>query len=170
MTAGSGIYHSERNQNDSPLRFLQIWITPRARRLTPSYGGFDGTTEAAREARRNKLSWLVSDAASSRPAPVKIQQDANIFVSELDPSREASFSLRPDRQAYLVCVEGSVEVGPSASPSGEDGGSAITTSSLEMHDAAELTGAGELKLTAAAQGAHVLLIEMAAGPGGRQDL
>ena len=30
MTAGTGIQHSEHNRQDTPLRFVQIWITPRA--------------------------------------------------------------------------------------------------------------------------------------------
>ena len=37
---------------------------------------------------------------------IKINQDANIFVSEF--SRQVSFPLRAGRQAYVLCIEGSV--------------------------------------------------------------
>ena len=37
---------------------------------------------------------------------IKINQDANIFVTEF--SRQVSFPLREGRQAYVLCVEGAV--------------------------------------------------------------
>ncbi len=38
MSAGSGIMHSEYNASDSePVHFLQIWIQPKFRGITPSY-------------------------------------------------------------------------------------------------------------------------------------
>lgn len=169
MSAGRGIRHSERNLKDKPLRFLQIWMTPRERNLPPNYGGFDGSTDAARKARRNQFAWLVGDANSptGSKAPVTIQQDANIGVSELDPDQQLTFKLEAGRQAYLVCIEGAVELADASSGGDSESGEC---SQLEMHDAAELRGAGELRLKASTQGTHVLLIEMAAGPGGRKDL
>ena len=38
MTAGTGIRHSETNQGDNPLRFIQTWIVPRVDGLKPKYG------------------------------------------------------------------------------------------------------------------------------------
>ena len=38
MSAGTGIMHSEKNHNaDEDVRFLQIWVFPNQRELTPSY-------------------------------------------------------------------------------------------------------------------------------------
>jgi redox-sensitive bicupin YhaK (pirin superfamily) len=39
MTAGSGVRHSEfNNDSEQDLRFIQMWFTPRASGLTPNYG------------------------------------------------------------------------------------------------------------------------------------
>jgi len=38
MSAGTGIYHSEYNKNaDKPVKFLQIWVFPNKRNVTPRY-------------------------------------------------------------------------------------------------------------------------------------
>ena len=43
MTAGSGIVHSEHNlHEEKPLRFIQMWITPKRDNLKPNYGSFSG--------------------------------------------------------------------------------------------------------------------------------
>lgn len=159
MTAGSGIVHSEQNNEDSPLRFIQIWITPRARGLTPAYGSFDGSSSKEKEARRNKLVQLVGDKRQSAHSsvPVRIEQDCSMFVSELDPSKGVDFSLQPGRQAYLLSVEGALLVTC-------DG----KKTKLERHAAAEIRGDGELRISASDETAsHFLLLEMAEGSGGR---
>ena len=38
MSAGSGIMHSEYNDTNEPLRFLQIWILPDEKNAEPNYG------------------------------------------------------------------------------------------------------------------------------------
>ena len=49
MTAGRGVYHQEHNLHDTlPLRFIQIWITPRTRGLKPNYGSGRGDIERRR--------------------------------------------------------------------------------------------------------------------------
>ena len=41
MTAGSGVSHSEHNHDQkNPLRFIQIWLSPRSKNLKPNYGSF----------------------------------------------------------------------------------------------------------------------------------
>lgn len=44
MTAGKGLSHSEHNLDKAkPLRFVQMWIVPRTRGLTPNYGSSKGS-------------------------------------------------------------------------------------------------------------------------------
>ena len=158
MTAGTGIRHSEHNLESAPLRFIQIWITPRAHGLQPTYGGFDGATPAAQQARTNALVQLVGDSEqpSHGAAPVQISADCAMHVAELEAGRAVEFALGKRRQAYLLCVEGAL-----AAAGGE------ATMKLVRHDAAEVRGEGTLQLTARDGPAHVLLMEMAEGAGGR---
>ena len=92
MTAGTGIRHSEHNLNKTePLRFIQMWIQPRERNLTPNYGSGIGTFEG----RHNKFAHLVSDVQNPvSETPVKINQDVNIFVSEFDAGKDVEFNLK----------------------------------------------------------------------------
>jgi redox-sensitive bicupin YhaK (pirin superfamily) len=147
MTAGTGIRHSEHNlHRTKPLRFIQSWVMPRSRGLNPKYGSMPGNEEAA-AVRNNNWAQLVSDVETSTRTPVKINQDCNVFVTELDSGRDASaLSLETSRQAYLLCVEGSVTLGDKKQ--------------LRQHDAAELKGPLSLEMTAGSEGALVLVFEM----------
>mmetsp|Transcript_342 Transcript_342/g.620 ORF Transcript_342/g.620 Transcript_342/m.620 type:complete len:174 (-) Transcript_342:126-647(-) len=149
MTAGTGVTHSEHNLDKRhPLRFIQIWITPLSQGLQPNYGSMKGSD--VKELRKNKWGHLVSDVANIEVStPVKINQDANIFVSELEPGTKTSFQIAKGRQAYLLCIEGSVEVEGTRGAEG-----------LSAHDAAEVVGPAGLEFEAGEAGAHCLLIEM----------
>lgn len=77
-----------------------------------------------------------------------IFQDANIYVSEMKPHLEYSLSLSHNRQAYMVCIEGSLE---------------INGVSLDQRDAIEILptkGEMDLSITAGNNGTHLMLIEM----------
>jgi redox-sensitive bicupin YhaK (pirin superfamily) len=152
MTSGSGVRHSEHNLvKDKSLRFIQSWIVPRARGLTPAYGSMEGTATTA-EARRNRWAHLVSDAnAKDVDTPVKIHQDCNMHVAELEPGAACtSLRLAEGRQAYMLVMEGSVRA---------RAGDADVN--LRQHDACEAYGVASLELEADQQGAFVLLFEMA---------
>ena len=51
---------------------------------------------------------MVSDEKGD--AKVKIHQDANIYVSELDAQREIRFSIGSKREIYFVQIEGDSDV------------------------------------------------------------
>ena len=77
-------------------------------------------------------------------------------MSELEAGRAVELPLKKGRQAYTLCLEGSVSAGEAGTPLG-----------LARHDAAEWRGEGTLRLAAEGGPAHVLVMEMAEGPGGR---
>ena len=75
MSAGTGVFHSEKNDGEEILRLLQIWILPDRSGYTPQYG------EACIpwEDRENRLLHIVSGHKNT--AYVKIHQDMDIYVS-----------------------------------------------------------------------------------------
>lgn len=147
MTAGTGIKHSEHNlDKEAPLRFIQSWVVPRRRGLPPNYGSLVGD-EAAAAARKDQWAHLVADAESTVPAPVLINQDCNVFVTELGPNAAGPpLMIEPSRQAYLLCVEGDAVL-PGGTP-------------VRRHDAAKLRGPLSLEAVAGPQGAMLLVFEM----------
>lgn len=137
MSAGSGISHSEINEGDEPTRLLQIWILPNKKSLEPAYGEHKFNWHE----RENKLLHLVSSKTGS--APVKLNQDVNIYAIELDTGATFDFSVGQNRQCYVVQVEGS---------------STINGFSLKEKDALETVGQS-LKISAPGK-THLLFIEM----------
>jgi redox-sensitive bicupin YhaK (pirin superfamily) len=86
------------------LRFIQIWLNPHSKNLKPNYGSF--TSKPAD--RQNKWAHLVTDVNSNDSvAPIKINTDANFFVTQTQAGHNMTFELKAGRQAYMICVEGS---------------------------------------------------------------
>lgn len=170
MTAGRGVEHSEHNLHRSePLRFIQMWFTPRTRNARPNYGSFVGDAAA----RKNQWAHLVSDNQNpiSPSPPIQINQDANIHVAELDAGRSVHFEVQEGRQAYLLCLEGSVTL----QGSGLGKNDLALQEQLDRHDAAEIYGPLSFTLTAETlvdtkEGAHMLLVDMPYTGQGRRDL
>ena len=126
MTAGAGVSHSEHNLDpNNDLRFIQIWINPRKRGLRPNYGSFVGDEKS----RLNRFAHLVSDVQdTSSSTPISINQDANIFVAEIEKSNgPVPFDVKDGRQCYILCIEGGMVVNENRYK-------------LNRHDAAEVAG------------------------------
>lgn len=106
MSAGTGITHSEYNPNaDREVRFLQIWLFPRSKNLTPRY---DQKT-IADLLQPNEMSVVLSPNAQDKG--VWIHQDAWFSMGEFDQSTELIYdSKKSGNGAYLFVLEGSVEV------------------------------------------------------------
>jgi redox-sensitive bicupin YhaK (pirin superfamily) len=100
MSAGTGVLHSEYNLGEETLRFLQIWVLPVKNGLEPNYGDFRFNWED----RKNNWLQMVSDINGN--APIKINQDANIYSLELEQGKNIEFPVKEGRQAYLVQIEG----------------------------------------------------------------
>ncbi|MGE4273971.1 MAG: pirin family protein [Desulfitobacterium sp.] len=137
MSAGTGVYHSEHNLGDSLLRFLQIWVIPDKKGHTPNYGDFKFNWDD----RKNKWLHIVSDKKGD--AIIKINQDVNIYVLELEAGKEIDFPVGKDRQAYMVQIEGAA---------------LVSNIPLEKRDALEITE--EVIELKASEKSHYILIEM----------
>ncbi|MDZ7818112.1 MAG: pirin family protein [Aliarcobacter sp.] len=102
LSAGDGIYHSEHNLHKSDdLRLLQIWIIPPKHGLPRLYG----SKRFEEIDRKNKLLNIVSSQNGN--ADIKIYQDINIYVSELETNKSLEFEIKENRQVYFVQIEGS---------------------------------------------------------------
>lgn len=137
MSAGTGVYHSEHNLGKDELRFLQIWIFPDKEDYKPNYGDyrFDWSD------RQNK--WLHMVSSRNGNAPIKINQDTNVYSLELDKGKEINFQVNEGRQAYLVQIEG---------------GAIINDIELNNRDGMEIVE--EDILIKAKDTSHILILEM----------
>lgn len=140
MSAGSGVTHSEFNHADSVLRLLQIWVKPNQLNVTPNYGDYRFLMD------ERKSKWLhlvgsVDDKQSN--APINIYANVNFYATTMSENEKMKFDIRQGRQAYLVLIEGEVE---------------INGIKLMKRDALEITEENIEILTH--EFAHILLIEM----------
>ncbi|MBS4211604.1 pirin family protein [Neobacillus rhizophilus] len=140
MSAGTGVFHSEHNLGSETLRFLQIWILPDRAGYEPNYGDYRFNWED----RHNE--WLHMVSSKEGDAPIKINQDANIYSLELEAGKEISFPVSEGRQAYLVQIEGN---------------STINTLTLNTRDALEIVEE-DIQINSN-ETSHILLIEMKKG-------
>ena len=105
MSAGTGIYHSEANNSSTEvLRALQIWILPDFRNHVPNYGEYRFEWSD----RKNKFLHMVS--SKSGAAPIKINQDINIYTIFLEKGLSEEFQVTKGRQVYYVQIEGEADV------------------------------------------------------------
>jgi quercetin 2,3-dioxygenase len=105
LSAGDGIYHSEHNLHKTKdLRLLQIWIVPPKAGLPRLYG----SQKFEEIHRKNKLLNIVSGQNGS--ADIKIYQDINIYVSQLDSDKILDFNIKEDKQIYFVQIEGTSNI------------------------------------------------------------
>ncbi len=118
LSAGSGITHSEFNPSRSePLHFLQIWIQPRERGLTPSYTEWQPKPEDA----RNPKVLIISP--DGRDGSATIHQDADIYRVRLEPGATVTHKLRPGRGAWLHVAQGALTLDGVALATGDGAGS-----------------------------------------------
>lgn len=103
MSAGTGITHSEFNpSSDEPVHLYQIWLYPERKGLEPSY-------EQKRfplDEQQNRLRLVASPTAAE--GSLKIHQDAQIFLSQLQEGQQVAHDVAPNRHAWLQVLRGSV--------------------------------------------------------------
>jgi quercetin 2,3-dioxygenase len=114
MSAGSGVRHSEFNpSSENPVHFLQIWITPDATGIEPSY-------EEKRFEPLEKRGRLRLIASPDRAhGSVLIHQDARVYAGLFDGAERATLAIADDRRVYLHVVRGHVSANGVALGSGD---------------------------------------------------
>ena len=139
LSAGDGIFHSEKNDSNADLRLLQIWIFPPKKGLPRLYGSH----RYKEEERANKLLNIVS--SQDGQSPIKIYQDIDIYVSEQDFGKTFEYEIKENRQVYFVQIEGK----------------SLLNNNVELNfgDACEITNESVLKIEALEK-SHFLFIDM----------
>ena len=106
MSAGTGIYHSEYNPDAShPAKFLQIWLFPNKRNVTPRYDQIvlDKTE------RKNEFVQILSPNADD--AGVWIYQDAWFNLATFEAGHSQNYPMHAKGNGlYVFVLEGELEV------------------------------------------------------------
>lgn len=141
MSAGTGIYHSEYNKNkDIPVKFLQIWVFPDKRDVTPRYDQITLNTEK----RRNRLQQVVSPYPDDEGA--WIHQNAWFHLGKFDEGLASKYEIkRKGNGVYAFVIKGSFN---------------IEGKTLNERDGMGIWDTDKINLTAETQDAEVLLIEV----------
>lgn len=141
MSAGSGILHSEWNANgQAPVHFVQMWVVPDGGQLPATYEARDISGEL-------DGGGLVP-VASGRPgfgSAISIRQrDAALYAARLRPGGSITLPAAP--YVHLFVALGAVELEPAGR--------------LEQGDAARVRSSDGSRVTAAGNGAEILVWEM----------
>ncbi len=114
MSAGKGIFHSEFNASDKEiLKLYQIWIMPNQNGIKPAYEDISYDVSE----KKNKLLLVASN--NHADGVIFINQDAKIFLSDLDAGKSVSYKTEKSRGIYLHITNGSVEVAETKLSSGD---------------------------------------------------
>ncbi|MCC5901809.1 MAG: pirin family protein [Halomonas sp.] len=138
MSAGTGVQHSEFNHSkENGLHFLQIWIEPAQRGITPGY------EQKAFPAAERQGQWRLVVSQEGRDGSVSVNQDVNLYVGLLAPGVQVATP--PTRYAWLHVVKGAVEVNGEALNAGD-------AAAFQPNETFSVTGT---------QAAEVLLFDLA---------
>ena len=114
MSAGTGITHSEFNQEDEACELFQIWIYPDRSGLPPSWG----TRPFPRGERAGAFVTLASGIDGDADA-LPIRANARLVAATLSAGQVAQYPIEEGRKVYLVPAMGRIEIGDVIAGSGD---------------------------------------------------
>jgi len=99
MSSGTGIWHTEGNLSDHPIRYLQIWLRPNKHNFAANYDVmyFD------RQDKLNRFCPIASDSG-----PIVIQSDAKLYAGIF--TEDFNQELDASRKYYVYVVSGTVTI------------------------------------------------------------
>lgn len=105
MRAGTGVVHSERNPSATePVHFLQIWIVPGQRALTPAYGQIEYDTDKAGR------DFVLLASRDGRDDSLPLLQDVDLWTTRVDGAETRELALKQNRAAWVHVARGQVTV------------------------------------------------------------
>ena len=141
MSAGTGIMHSEFNKNsDKLVKFLQIWIYPKKRNVTPRYDQI--TLDKTKS--YNQFQQILSPNADDEG--VWIHQDAWFHLGTFDQNKETHYQIRKKGNGiYAFILKGSAQIG---------------NETIEERDGFGIWDIQKITVKALKEGTEILLMEV----------
>ncbi|MBV2196377.1 MAG: pirin family protein [Flavobacterium sp.] len=141
MSAGTGVFHSEFNKNqDKLVKFLQIWVYPNKRNVTPRYDQISLDIAA----RKNKFQQILSPDPNDEG--VWIHQDAWFHMGNFDQGISSSYTLKKKGNGVYVFVI--------------KGGVIIETQQLEAKDGFGIWNVDQFDIQSTASDTELLVMEI----------
>jgi len=106
MSAGTGIQHSEYNKSkDAAVKFLQIWVFPNKKNVTPRYDQIPLLLED----RKNKLQQVLSPNPDD--AGVWIHQNAWFHLADFDKGTTVDYQFKAKGNGlYIFVLKGDLKI------------------------------------------------------------
>lgn len=105
MSAGTGIMHSEFNHSKTDsVHLLQIWLLPEKQGLSASYEQRDFFP-----AKKPGKLHLVA-AKDGREGALTVHQDVDLYAAVLEPNQGVSYTLKPQRHAWIQVARGPISL------------------------------------------------------------
>jgi quercetin 2,3-dioxygenase len=105
MSAGKGVMHSEFNHaKDLQTHFLQIWIEPNVKGISPSYE----QKSVPLNSKRGQLALIASPEGGGNA--VSIHADVRLYAGLFDGTESAQLELSAKRKAYVQLISGELNV------------------------------------------------------------
>ncbi len=106
MSAGTGIAHSEMNEEDESTQIFQIWIMPDEKGLPPTWG----TKPFPKGERSGSFITLASGLANDSEDALSIRANARLVAATLTAGQSAEYHIAPGRKVYLVPASGQIDI------------------------------------------------------------
>jgi hypothetical protein len=125
ISAGKAILHSEFNYSPvEPVHFLQIWIVPDTKGVTPKYA-----ERSYAQAEPGRLHLIASQGG--RDGSIPIYQDTDVYVAKPHARNTLPFALRAGRHAWVQVAEGAITLNGQPLRAG-DGAAASEEAHLDL--------------------------------------
>jgi len=105
MSAGTGITHSELNEEGEPTQIFQIWIMPDEKGLPPAWG-----SKPFPKAERSGSFVTLASGLSGDTDALSIRANARVVAATLETGQSAEYHIAAGRKVYLVPASGRIEV------------------------------------------------------------
>lgn len=140
MSAGTGITHSEMNEEDEATQLFQIWILPDEKGLPPTWG-----TQPFPKAERIGAFVTLASGFADDTGALPIRANARLVAATLKAGQSAEYQIAAGRKVYMVPASGRIEVNGVLASAGDG---------LAIHDE-------QLLQVSAEQDSEIVLVDVA---------